>query len=134
MITSNKTIRVRYDEVDRMGFVYHGNYLKYFHIGRTQLLRNLGICDITLENQNIIMPVIELDIRYIKPAFYDEKITVTTSLEGVYGIKMRFRHFVTNEQKEIISNGNSVLAFVNSRTRKPVRIPKSIIRKLQSIV
>lgn len=132
MFSSIKTIRVRYDEVDRMGYVYHGNYAKYYHISRTQLLRRLGICDKVLEDQDIIMPVIEIEIKYIKPIIYDEKIRIASYLEGINGLKLRFRHIVFNQQKEVISKGISTMVFVNSKSQKPIRIPDSIQLKLRS--
>ena len=83
MITTDTSIRVRYDEVDKMGYVYHGNYAKYFHISRTELLRKLGICDKGLENHNILLPVIEMSVKYIKPIYYDDEIIIKTTLTGI---------------------------------------------------
>ena len=134
MLTSNQTIRVRYDEVDKMGYVYHGNYAKYFHMSRTSLLRKIGISDKKLESQNIIMPVIEINIKYLKPVFYDDQIRIKTYLKEVSGIKLKFQHLVFNQQNEIINKGNSLLVFVNSISRKPIKIPNPIVVKLQSIL
>ena len=134
MLTSNQAIRVRYDEVDKMGYVYHGNYAKYFHISRTSLMRKIGICDKKLESQNIIMPVIEINIKYLKPVFYDNRIRIETCLKDVSGIKLKFQHLVFNQQNELINQGNSLLVFVDSITRKPIKIPEPIAVKLQSIL
>jgi len=134
MITSESKIRVRYDEVDKMGYVYHGNYAKYFHISRTDLLRKISICDKTLESQNIIMPVIEMSVRYIKPVFYDDLIKIKTNLKEFSGIKLKFHHVVYNHKNEIINKANSTLVFVDSNTRKAMRIPENIISKLEHIL
>ena len=111
-------LRVRYDEVDQMGFVYHGNYAKYIHISRTNLLRKMGICDMTLESQNILMPVIEMSIKYIKPVYYDDLIKIKTTLKKLSGTKLEFDHLVYNPDNEIINKASSTLVFVDNNTKK----------------
>jgi len=131
MVSSTKSIRIRYDEVDKMGFVYHGNYARYYHIGRTQLLKKLGISDKALESQNIIIPVFEMNIRYLKPVFYDDLIRIKTTLKILSGVKLKFHHSVYNQDNEIINKADSTLVFVNSKSNKAVRIPKSVMDKLE---
>jgi len=114
-----------------MGYVYHGNYAKYYHISRTDLLREIGICDKTLESQNIIMPVIEMNIRYIKPVFYDDLIKIKTTLKELSGIKLKFDHLVYNQNKEIINKAQCTLVFVDRITQKPMRIPEKIFNILE---
>ncbi len=133
MIISNKSIRVRYDEVDKMGFVYHGNYARYFHIGRTHLLRKIGICDKTLEKQNIIMPVVDMSIRYIKPVFYDDKIRIKTTLLELSGIRLKFLHDVYNQSNEIINIASSQVVFVDAIKHRSMRIPDNILDNLKKI-
>ena len=132
MINSENIIEIRYDEVDKMGYVYHGNYAKYYHISRTALLKKVGICDRELETQNIILPIIEMNIRYLKPVFYGDIITVRTSLKEIPKIRMHFSHKVFNRDNEIINEADSTLIFVDSHSRKPMRIPDSVINKLKS--
>ena len=100
MIKSENKIRIRYDEVDKMGYVYHGNYAKYYHIGRTELLRMIGVSEKELEGHNVILPVIEMSIKYIKPIFYDDIITIKTSLHNIPTSKMIFYHEVCNHKAE----------------------------------
>ncbi|MCB2220754.1 MAG: acyl-CoA thioesterase [Bacteroidetes bacterium] len=133
MIQSEKKIRIRYDEVDKMGYVYHGNYAKYFHVSRTHLLRKLGICDKTLEKQHIIMPVIEMNIQYLKPVHYDDLIKIETTFKELTGIRLKFDHIVYNPGGEIINKAQSTLAFVNSNTHRAIRIPDKIFNKLKTI-
>ena len=128
MIASENIIQVRYDEVDKMGYVYHGNYARYYHISRTELLRKVGISDRELESKNIILPVIEMNIRYIKPVFYDDFITIRTRLLELPEIRMRFQHEVINQHGEVINVASSILVFVDSTTRKPMKVP-GIVRK-----
>ena len=132
MITSENVIQVRYDEVDKMGYVYHGNYAKYYHISRTELLRKVGICDRELESQNIILPVIEMNISYIKPVYYDDLITIRTRLLELPKTRMKFQHEVINKDDEIINIASSTLVFVDSNTRKPMIIPEIILNKLEA--
>jgi acyl-CoA thioester hydrolase len=132
MITSENVIQVRYDEVDKMGYVYHGNYARYYHISRTELLRKVGICDRELESQNIILPVIEMNIRYIKPVYYDDLITIRTKLLEMPQTRMKFQHEVINQDDEIINIANSTLVFVDSNTRKPMIIPEIMLNKLEA--
>ena len=131
MITSENIIQVRYDEVDKMGYVYHGNYAKYYHISRTELLRKVGICDRELESHNIILPVIEMNISYIKPVYYDDFITIRSRLLELPKTRMKFQHEVLNQDDEIINTASSTLVFVDSNTRKPMIIPEIILNKLE---
>jgi acyl-CoA thioester hydrolase len=123
-------IKIRYDEVDKMGYVYHGNYAKYFHLSRTELLRTVGLCDKTLEEQNILLPVIEMNIRYLKPIFYDDIIKISTRLLETTYTKMLFEHNVYNMKNELINKGISTLALVNLESRKPIRMPEFIRTKI----
>ncbi len=80
MITDMFELRPRYGEVDQMGYVYHANYVTYCHQARNELLRKLGIDEIKLEKKHIILPVISFEIIYKKPAYYDEHITIKTTM------------------------------------------------------
>ena len=124
-------IKIRYDEVDKMGYVYHGNYARYFHISRTELLRTVDLCDKTLEEHNILLPVIEMNIRYLKPIFYDEVIKISTRLLKTSYIKLFFEHRVFNTKSELINRGTSTLALVDLDNRKPIRMPDFIRTKLE---
>ena len=131
MITSETKIEIRYDEVDKMGYVYHGNYAKYYHISRTELMNSLGICDKELEDRGIILPVIEMNVKYRKPVFYGDTITVKTSITVLLKIKVRFNHKVFNQKNELINEANSTLVFVDANSRLPMRIPEAIVNKLK---
>jgi len=134
MITSENKIRVRYDEVDKMGYVYHGNYARYYHISRTELFRKLGLCDKELESQNIILPVIEMTIKYLKPIFFDDVITIETMIKKFPVSRMEFTHKVFNQNYEIINEASSTLVFVDSNTRKSLRAPEIILKKIKSYI
>lgn len=123
-------IRVRYGETDQMGVVYHGNYASYFEIARTEWLRNLGITYKELENKGIMLPVISLFFNFIKSAKYDDVLTITVILKKKPLVKIEFDYEIYNQNKEKISIGNSVLAFMDMKTNKPLRCPNYILEKL----
>ena len=123
-------VRVRYGETDQMGVVYHGNYASYFEIARTEWLRNLGVTYKELENKGIMLPVISLFFNFIKSAKYDDVLTITVILKKKPLVKIEFDYEIYNQKKEKISVGNSVLAFMDMKTNKPLRCPNYILEKL----
>jgi len=128
MITSENKIQIRYDEVDKMGYVYHGNYARFYHISRTELMRKIGFSDKELEAKNILLPVIEMNIKYLKPVFYDDVITIETSLQNIPASRMHFKHEVYNSNNEVINQAESTVVFVDMQTRKPMKAPGFIIK------
>jgi len=132
MIVSEEKIRVRYDEVDKMGYLYHGNYAGYFHVGRTELLRKLGLNDKELESQNLILPVIEMNTKFLKPVQYDEIITLKTYLNELPKTRIVFYYEIFNEKGDLVNEANSSLVFVHNDTRKPMRVPQSIFKRIET--
>ena len=123
-------IRVRYGETDQMGVVYHGNYATYFEIARTEWLRNLGVTYKGLENNGIMLPVISLSFNFLKSAKYDDLLSISVFLKKSPLVKIEFDYEIYNQNKEKISTGNSVLAFIDMRTNKPIKCPDYILEKL----
>ncbi len=113
-----------------MGIVYYGNYPSYFEVARTEWLRNLGVTYKGMEENGIKLPVISLNIQYIKPAEYDDVLTVHVTLKKRPLIKIEFDYEIINQNKEKISTGNTVLAFIDSETNKPIKCPDYILDKL----
>lgn len=130
-VNHNSIVRVRYGETDQMGVVYHGNYAQYFEIGRTEWLRSLGITYKYMEKTGIILPVISLNCNFKKSAFYDDELTITTMLKKAPSVKIEFDYEIKNQHQEIICTGNTILAFINQQTMKPIRCPEYIIEKLK---
>ena len=126
MITDIFELRPRYGEVDQMGYVYHANYVTYCHQARNELLRKLGLDEIILEKQHIILPVISFDIKYKKPAHYDEPITIKTIIREVPNIRFSFEFEIKNGDHILLSKAKSSVVFVDSESRLPKRIPKCI--------
>ena len=126
----SKTIRVRYNETDQMGVVYHGNYASYFEVARTEWLRNLGVTYKEMEENGTMLPVISLSFKFLKSAMYDDLLTISVSLRKKPMVKIEFDYEIINQNKEKISSGNSVLAFMDMKTNKPIKCPDYILDKL----
>lgn len=119
MFTHTTKIRVRYAETDQMGYVYYGNYAAYYEVGRVEMLRSLGMTYKEMEASGIMMPVLELKCKYIKPARYDEEISIKVIMENMPGVRIHFRYELYNESEELINIGETLLVFVNMETTRP---------------
>lgn len=128
--TNKINIRVRYSETDKMGVVYHGNYAQYLEIARVEWLRSRGISYREMEESGIMLPVVSLQIKYIKSARYDDLLTVELQLLKTPGVKIEFDYRIWDEHHKIIAEANTVLAFIDSTTFKPIRCPEYILEKL----
>ena len=131
MIIHETKIRVRYGETDQMGYVYHGNYAQYYEIGRTELMRSFGLSYDELEKSGILLPVISLNAKFIKPGRYDDLLTIKTTVKEMPTVKIHFNYDVINEKDEIISSGETTLVFVDAKTRKPMRAPKDFLERIR---
>ncbi|PKQ63838.1 hypothetical protein BZG02_07390 [Labilibaculum filiforme] len=131
MIIGECKIRPRYDEVDQMGYVYHANYVNYCHLARTELLRQFGINDKVLEENNIMLPVIEMNLKYLKPTGYDEELTVRTRIKELPKARFKFEFEFENGNYEKTCTATSTLVFVNGKTRKPHVVPDIIVNALK---
>ena len=125
--------RVRYGETEQMGFVYYGNYAQYFEMGRTEWLRKLGITYKKMEADGVMLPVMNLNINYLKPAKYDDLLTLKTILNKLPSAKIEFSYEVYNEENELLTTANTTLVFVNMETNKPTRAPEYVLKKLRDI-
>ncbi len=121
MIVSRTQIHVRYAETDMMGVVYHANYLAWFEVGRTQLLRECGVVYRDLETQGYRLPVVEVGAKYVRPALYDDTVTVVTTLAEKPLLRIRLDYEVRRGE-ELLVTGFTVHGFINLRG-EPVRPP-----------
>jgi len=120
-------IRVRYGETDQMGVVYHGNYALYLEMGRIEWLRKLGISYKSMEENGIMLPVVSLNINYKKSVGYDDLITVKTTIKKLPTVKIEFDYEIINEKGEIVTTASSILVFMDSKTKKPIKAPQYIL-------
>jgi acyl-CoA thioester hydrolase len=124
------TVRVRYAETDQMGIAWHGEYLAWFEVGRTDLLRGCGCTYRELEAQGLRLPVIEVQARYLRPALYDDVLEIHTRLTGVGGARVSFDYEVRREGTEgPLATGSTSHAAIDLRGR-PRRIPEDLRRRL----
>jgi len=132
MYNFEKKIRVRYAETDQMSYVYYGVYAQYYEVGRVELLRSLGVSYKTIESMEYALPVVNLNINYKKPAFYDDELTIKTSILKMPTTKITFFYKIYNEENYLINTGEVTLAFINNKTGRVCSAPDFIIDKLQT--
>ena len=126
---TTKQIIVRYHETDQMHFVHHSNYLKYFELARLEWLSNLQISYAEMESRGIFMPVVNASLKYIKPLVFGDNFSVTVILKKEPKATLEFDYKILNQNKELISTGNTLLAFLSSDTKLPIRCPKFLLEK-----
>jgi len=125
MIVSRSQVVVRYAETDMMGVVYHGSYLPWFEVGRTTLLKEMGLAYRQLEADGYRLPVLEVSAKYFRPALYDDTITIVTTLREKPLLRIRLEYEVRRGD-ELLATGATVHAFVD-REGKPVRPPVAAV-------
>jgi acyl-CoA thioester hydrolase len=124
MIITETKIRVYYQDTDKMGVVYYGNYARYYEIGRTEMIRDMGFTYKQMEELNILLPARSLKINYFKSAYYDELLTVRTIVDTIPKVKFPIKTEIYNESGELINSGETVLAFFSALTNKPIAAPQ----------
>lgn len=131
MYTHSTKIRVRYGETDQMGYAYYGNYAQYYEVGRVEMLRSLGMDYAGMERDGVMLPVLELKCKFIKPALYDQEITIKTILNELPGIRIHFKYELFNEDQELINIGDTTLVFVDMAKNKPCKPPEDFMERLE---
>jgi acyl-CoA thioester hydrolase len=133
MFRSDTKIRVRYAETDQMGVVYHSNFFPYFETGRTESIRELGFTYADMEKMGVIMPVVDVHCRYLRPARYDDLLTIRTILKEMpLQHKIEFHQEVYNEKDEQLAAAKITLYFVEAGTMKKTVMPFQLKEKLQT--
>ncbi len=132
MYTSNTNIRIHYALTDQMGIVYYGNYAQFYEIGRTEAIRQLGFSYKDLEVMGIIMPVVETNSSFLRPAKYDDVITVKTILQELpTAHSIIFYTEIFNEANKLLNKGSTTLYFIDLVTMKKVNMPQFFFDKLK---
>ena len=121
---TSKPLLVRYGETDQMGVVHHSNYLRYFEVARLEWLSALGVSYASMEKEGLIMPVIDVKVTYKTPALFDDSLIIYIFLSELPRVKIIFFYEIKNQRDEIVCTGETTLAFLNAKTRKPVRCPE----------
>ena len=124
MTSGEVQIRVRYAETDRMGLLHHANYLVYFEQGRTELLRSRGLSYRDLEDRGYLLVLTKVEVRYHRPARYDDLLTLRTTVERVTHVKIVHKYEVFRDGV-LLAEGHSTLACVD-RDGRPQRLPEAL--------
>ncbi len=131
MYVHQTKVRVRYGETDQMGYLYYGNYALYYEVGRVEMLRALGMTYRMMEEElKVMMPVMTLNVRYTRPVFYDDLITVQTTIKEIPERSIIFHMELFNESGKLVNGGTVKLGFIDAVEKKRIDAPASFVEKL----
>jgi acyl-CoA thioester hydrolase len=131
MLTSNASVSVRYAETDMMGVVYHGSYLPWLEIGRTALLKEHGLPYRELEAEGFFLPVLEVAVKYLRPAKYDDTVTIKTTLREKPSLRIRMEYELFRGEEKL-ATASTLHAFID-RTGRPVRPPAKFTAMMDKV-
>jgi acyl-CoA thioester hydrolase len=131
MFVFETKIRVRYADTDQMGYMYYGNYAAFFEVARTEMLRSQGMTYKSMEADGVMMPVLEMKSKYIKPALYDDDILVRVTIKDKPGVRIVFNYELFNPKQELIHIGETTLVFVDMLKNKPCLAPQLFRDKIE---
>ena len=132
MYTSECKLDVRYYECDQMGIVHHSNYVRFFECGRNQMMKELGIPIEKMEVENIMFPVVSVDIHFKLPSRMGDTLKVVTTLTKKPQAKLVFDQRIFNQADELICYGTVIVGFISADKRIPIRAPKSFLEKIEA--
>ena len=134
MVTAVHTVttRVRYPETDRMGVAHHSHFAVWFELGRTELMRDIGCPYGEMEDRDgVYFPVVDLGVRYLRPARYDQVLAIESRLAAVEGVRVRFEYEIRDERGSTLATGHTVHASVDVDGR-PRRLSAAIRERLSA--
>jgi acyl-CoA thioester hydrolase len=132
MLITKTEIRIRYADTDQMQFVYNGKYLEYFEVGRTEMLREIGLPYSTLEKEGYQLPVLEAHVKYHHPAFYDEVLIIKSFLKEYPLLKIHIDYeILKKETEELVAEGFTIHAFIKKETKKVCRPPEIFVQSIK---
>jgi acyl-CoA thioester hydrolase len=132
MLSHTTTIRVRYADTDKMQFVYNGKYLEYFEVGRTEILRHVGLPYSELEKEGYQLPLIEAGLKYKSPAHYDDELNIEATIKELYTAKVRIEYIVSRKiDNVLIAIGFTEHMFMKEDTKRPIKPPQIYIDVLK---
>jgi acyl-CoA thioester hydrolase len=132
MFVSTHQVRVRYAETDQMNIVYYGNYAQYFEVGRVESIRQLGFSYKDMEAMGVIMPVVEMHTKFVRPARYDDMLTIKTTVKELpVDHRIEFLQEVYNEAGKLLTKGKVVLYFITAIARLKTTMPQELRSKLE---
>lgn len=133
MISFEHKLRVEYHHTDQMGIVHHSNYIKFFEAARTEWLRAAGMTYAEMERRGVMMPIVDVHVKYRQPAYYDEVLSVRVFVDELPMARMTFRYEIRGEDGRDVASGTTTLGFIDSVTRRPQRAPEWLMEVLRSM-
>lgn len=134
MLSSEILIRVTYSDTDQMGYMHHSNYLKYYENARWELFRSIGMPYSGLEEDNLILPVVEASVKFLRPAFYDQQIRIVTTLKSLKGARITFSCLAMNNAGDILNEAGITVACVKKSSGRACLPPKRLITILNDCI
>ncbi len=132
MFVFESKVKVRYVETDQMGIVHHSNYAQYYELARTECFEACsGMTYATMEADGVMLPILEMQSKFLKPAYYNEVLTVKTIVAALPSVRLNIDYEIYNEANELINTGKTVLVFVNKATRRPCAPPESFMKNVR---
>lgn len=132
MITFECNIRVWYKHTDQMGIVHHSNYICYYEAARSEWIRSMGMSFAEVERRGIMMPILEVQSKYHRPARYDELLTVRLIMREMPAARATFFYEIYNGEQQLLNSGMTQLGFINSQTRRPCRCPEWFVDMMRA--
>jgi acyl-CoA thioester hydrolase len=129
MIENLTRLRVRYADTDQMGVAYYARYLEWFEVGRTEMLRALGLPYAEIEKQKVALPVLEAHCKYHRPALYDQLLRVASRLKEMPRARLRIDYEIFDEAGELLAEGYTLHTFINPEGRA-VRPPRVFMQTI----
>ena len=133
MISFEHKLRVEYHHTDQMGIVHHSNYIKFFEAARTEWLRAAGMTYAEMERRGVMIPIVDVHVKYRQPAYYDEVLSVSVFVDELPMARMVFRYEIRGEDGRDVASGTTTLGFIDSVTRRPQRAPEWLMEVLRSM-
>lgn len=132
MIVHEMKIRVWYKETDQMGYVHHSNYICYYEAARSSFMRWLGVSYAEMEARGVMMPILDVQSKYISPAFFEEELTVKLIVKELPSTRFTGCYEVYNEAGKLINTGSTTLCFIRKENHRPCRAPQWFVDLLRS--
>ena len=130
--TVTSKLKVRYAETDQMGVVYHGNYATYLEVSRNQWLENMGVSYKKMEKEGVALPVVGMQFQFKKPAFYDQLLSIKTTLRAKPTVRITFDFEIYNQEQELLTVAEVSLAFIDTKRNQPIPCPKKLLAVLEN--
>ncbi|RZL15584.1 MAG: acyl-CoA thioesterase [Pedobacter sp.] len=132
MFSFDSKVKVRYVETDQMGVVHHSNYAQYYELARTECFEACsGRTYASMEEEGVMLPILEMHSRFIKPALYNQVLTIRSIVNELPSVRLKIDYEVYNDAQELINTGSTTLVFVNKDTRRPCQPPESFMKNVR---